>query len=210
MQVTETLNEGLKRGYAITGARGRAGGQGHREARGGPQGLPDEGLPQGQGAGGADEEDVRQVGARRGDAGVDRPGDARAFRGVRRPAGAAARGQDDQRGLAGRPGRRGLDDLRGAAAGARGRASASVKLEKLVAEIDDAAVDEALENLAASANELRGPQEGRQGQGRRPGDDRLQGLGRRRGVRGRRGGGFPAGARLGQLHPRLRGAARRA
>ena len=84
-----------------------------------------------------------------------------------------------------------------------------IKLEKLVAEIDDAAVDEALQNLAGVGQGLRGPQEGREGQGRRPGGDRLQGLGRRRALRGRRGRGLPAGARLGQLHPRLRGPARR-
>ena len=82
-------------------------------------------------------------------------------------------------------------------------------LERLVARIEDAAVEEALANLAATGEELRGPQEGVEGQGRRPGGDRLRRHHRRRAVRGRRGGGLSAGARLEELHPRLRGAAGR-
>ena len=44
-----------------------------------------------------------------------------------------------------------------------------IKLEKLVAEIDDAAVDEALENLAESAKDFEDRKKGVEGQGRRPG-----------------------------------------
>ena len=59
-------------------------------------------------------------------------------------------------------------------------ALAEIELEKLVAEIDDAAVDEALTNLAASAKDYEDRKKGVEGQGRRPGGHRLQGLGRRR------------------------------
>ena len=60
--------------------------------------------------------------------------------------------------------------------------AAKIKLDKLVVKADDAAVDEALKNLAESAQVLRRPQEGLEGQGRRSGRDRLQGLGRWRAV----------------------------
>jgi hypothetical protein len=52
-------------------------------------------------------------------------------------------------------------------------------------------------------------QEGRQGRRWRPGRDRLQGHAGRRGLRRRHGGGLPAGAGLQLLHPRLRGTADR-
>jgi trigger factor len=75
MQITETLNEGLKRAYQITitahdlESRVRKAGRGAARDR-------DEGLPQGQGADGAAEEAVRPAPHGRGDAGGRRRRDA--------------------------------------------------------------------------------------------------------------------------------------
>ncbi len=78
---------------------GRAGRQGGREAHRSAAGNRDEGLPQGQGSAAAAEEAVRPAHPGRGHAGSHRRRDDRALRAVRRPSGAAAAGQDDQRGL---------------------------------------------------------------------------------------------------------------
>ncbi len=52
--------------------------------------------------------------------------------------------------------------------------ASKVKLERLVVKAEDAAVEEALKNLAESSQIVRGPQKGFQGQRRRSGCDRLQ------------------------------------
>ena len=209
MQVTETLNEGLKRGYAITVPATEL------EAK------VSEKLEEAR-------KDFQMKGFRKGKApaalmkkmfGKSVLGEAMQesidqamrehFEATRRPAGAAARGEGDQRGLAGGPGRRGLDDLRGAAAGARGGVRRRSGSRSSSPRSTTRRWTRRWQNLAASAKDYEDRKKGSQGQGRRPGGHRLQGLGRRRAVRGRRRRGLSAGARLGQLHPRLRGAARR-
>ena len=84
-----------------------------------------------------------------------------------------------------------------------------ITLEKLVAEIEDAAVDEALANLAASAKDFEDRKKGAKAKDGDQVVDRLQGVGRRRAVRRRQRRGLPAGARLEELHPRVRGPAGR-
>ena len=85
-----------------------------------------------------------------------------------------------------------------------------LKLEKLVAEIDDAAVDEALKNLAGSANSFEDRKKGAKA---KDGDQvtiDFKGTVDGAAFDGGDGGGFPAGAGLEELHSRLRGAAGRA
>ena len=88
MQVTETLNEGLKRGYSITVPATELEAKVSEKLEEARKDFQMKGFRKGKAPGRADEEDVRQVGARRGDAGVDRRRDARALRDDRRPPGA--------------------------------------------------------------------------------------------------------------------------
>ena len=121
MQITETSNEGLKRTLQVDRPRRRAR-QALRRSPGRDQGpRAAQGLPQGQGAGSASEEDVRPLADGRGAAG-HRARDEQ--QGDRRPQGAPgdaaerqlARGSGRDRARALRPGRPFLlDDLRGAA-----------------------------------------------------------------------------------------------
>ena len=195
MQVTQTLNEGLKRGYSITVPATELDAKVNaklEEAR----------------------KDFQMKGFRKGKApaalmkkmfGKSVLGEAMQetidsamrehFEATRRPPGAAARGQDDQRGLAGRPGRRGLDDLRGAAGGARARRSASSSSRGSSPRSTMPRWTRRCRTSPRVANVFEDKRKGSKAEGRRPGRDRLQGHGRRRGIRRRRGRGLPAGAR---------------
>ena len=66
----------------------------------------------------------------------------------------------------------------------------AIKLTRLVAEVDEAAIDKALDNLAQPRPGVRAARRRRGRPGRRPADDRLRGHDRRRAVRGRQGRGL--------------------
>ena len=84
MQVTETLNEGLKRGYAILVPASELESKVTEKLEEARKDFQMKGFRKGKAPGRPDEEDVRQVGPRRGDAGVDRQ--ARCAITSRRPA----------------------------------------------------------------------------------------------------------------------------
>ena len=79
-----------------------------------------------------------------------------------------------------------------------------VKLDRLVVEPDDAAVQEALDSLAENAQSF---EDRKKGSKAKDGDQVVfdfEGIGRWRGIRRRCGRGLSAGAGLGQLYPGLR------
>ena len=84
-----------------------------------------------------------------------------------------------------------------------------IKLERLIAEVTDAEVDEALAKHRRAEPAVRRQGRGRQGRERRPRHHRLHRQDRRRAVRGRHRRRRRAASRLGHLHPGLRGAADR-
>ena len=160
MQVTETLNEGLKRGYAITVPAAELEAKVTEKLEEARKDFQMKGFRKGKAPGRADEEDVRQVGARRGDAGdrstrrcathFEATGDRPALQPeVKMTNEDWQEGQDVE-----------VSMTYEALPQVPEVALAEITLEKLVAEIDDAAVDEALANLAASAKDYEDRKKG--------------------------------------------------
>ena len=85
----------------------------------------------------------------------------------------------------------------------------SFTVEKPVAEVTDADVDEAIRRVAEQQPQLRRQGRGRQGRERRPRHRSLQGHHRRRAVRRRHRRRYPGRDRLQHLHSGLRGPAHR-
>ena len=215
MQVTETLNEGLKRKLSVTIPKQRPEHPARRQARRGQGQGPAQGFPPRQGADGPPQEGLRPLGDGRSDAGSDqfdrlRHAD-RALRARRDPAQGRPAGRPDGH----QPGarRRGRPRVRrqlrspaaGRADGFQGHRATTSRWSRST----EADIDKEVHRVFRAEPRLRG--QGRRGRRRagRPARPLVQGHDRRRGFRGRLVRPRAPDRRLGRVHPGLRRAARR-
>ncbi len=216
MQVTETLNEGLKHEFKINvpGIRSRR--QGGRQAGRYEGQGPSQRLPSGQGAGRPSEEALWPLGDGR-DHRPDHPRHQHAdLHRARLPPRGRAEDHDADRAEGGRGTARGQDrsDLHGRDRSGAGDHSSptsrAFSVEKPVADVTDTDVDEAIKRIAdqptaAMRRRPRAPRPSRATASPSTSRARING----EVVRGRHRRGHPGRDRLRPVHPGLRGAADR-
>ena len=156
MQVTETLSEGLKRGYHRRGARRRHRKPPHRAADRARQDAAAAGLPPGQGAAAGRAPALRHRGHRRGAGGVGQRGHPAGAERARPAAGAAARRSTWSAPMPAPEPPRTWNSRSSwsCCRTSRCRISAPIELTRLKAEVAPETVDKALADIAARNREL--------------------------------------------------------